>query len=82
MDEEANLDELRAELARLEADETRVSAQRRYLHQKIDFGYATDEDRIREREISDERRELHRQIDVLREQLGLEPAVSRSPATT
>ena len=63
--------ELRQELARLEAEEAFVSAQRRNLHQKIDFGYATDETRAREREISDHRRELHRKIDSLRELLGV-----------
>jgi hypothetical protein len=63
--------ELRRELARLEAEEELVSAQRRNLHQKIDFGYATDEARAREREISDQRRELHRKIDSLRELLGV-----------
>ena len=66
----ANLDELRAELTRLEEEEQRVSAQRRHLHQQIDFGYATDEARAREREVSDHRRELHRRIDELRERLG------------
>jgi hypothetical protein len=67
-----NDDELRRELARLEAEEEQVSAQRRYLHQQIDFGYATNEARIREREISDHRRELHRRIDELRALLGVE----------
>lgn len=47
-----------------------MSAQRRHLHQQIDFGYATDEARAREREVSDHRRELHRRIDELRERLG------------
>jgi len=71
--DEASLDDVRAELARLEEAETRVSAQRRHLHQQIDFGYASDETRAREREISDERRELHRRIDELRELLGMGP---------
>lgn len=70
------LDALREELARLEAEEALVSAQRRHLHQKIDFGYATDEARAMEREISDRRRELHRRIDELRELLGI-PASER-----
>ena len=64
-------DELRAELTRLEAEEAIVSAQRRHLHQKLDFGYATDEAREWEHEISARRRELHRRIDELRELLGL-----------
>jgi hypothetical protein len=70
--EEERPDELREELARLEAEEVRVSALRRHLHRQIDFGSATDETRIRERRVSDERRELHRRIDELRELLGLE----------
>jgi hypothetical protein len=69
----AALDALRAELTRLEAEEALVSAQRRHLHQKLDFGYATDEARAREREVSDRRQELHRHIDELRELLGLSP---------
>jgi chromosome segregation ATPase len=68
-----NIDELREELARLEAEEARVSAQRRHLHHQIDFGYASDEARAREREISDQRHELHRRIDELRVRLGLRP---------
>ena len=71
--DEATPDDLRGGLARLEAEEARVSAQRRHLHQQIDFGYASDETRAHEREISDERRELHRRIDELRELLGMAP---------
>jgi len=67
---EANFEEVRAVLAELEAAETRLSAQRRALHQQIDFGYASEATRQREREISDERRELHRRIDALRALLG------------
>jgi hypothetical protein len=62
-----------------------VSAERRRLHQQIDFGYATETTRAREREVSDERHELHRRIDELRGLLGLGPAqtgvnVSVAPA--
>ena len=71
--EPENLDELRKELTRLEAEEAQVSAQRRHLHHQIDFGYASDETRAREREISDRRRDLHVRIDELRELLGLHP---------
>ena len=53
---EANLDELREDLAALEAEEVRVSAERRHLHRKIDFGFATETTRTREREVSDRRR--------------------------
>jgi hypothetical protein len=74
--DDAELQSLRQELARLEAEEALVSAQRRHLHQKIDFGYATDEARAREREVSDQRRELHHRIDELRELLGLERPVA------
>ena len=63
-------EDLREELVRLEAEEKQLSAQRRFLHQQIDFGYASDQTRAREREVSDERRRLHRQIDALRAILG------------
>jgi hypothetical protein len=73
--EESNADALRAELARLEAEEKLLSAERKSLHNKIDFGYGTEATRAREREVSDERHELHRRIDALREQLASpEPA--------
>jgi uncharacterized protein YlxW (UPF0749 family) len=68
--EETSPDGLRAELARLEAEEQRLSAERKSLHNKIDFGYGTEATREREREVSDERHELHRRIDSLRKQLG------------
>ena len=70
---EADPGPVREELTRLEAEEALLSAQRRHLHQKIDFGYATDESRAREREISDQRQTLHRRIDELRELLGTQP---------
>jgi hypothetical protein len=76
---EIDLQSLREELARLEAEEALVSAQRRHLHQRIDFGYATDEARAREREVSDRRQELHRLIDELRRRLGLERPAGGSP---
>ena len=75
-----NIDELRAELARLEAEEAQVSAQRRHLHHQIDFGYASDETRVREREISDRRHDLHRRIDALRDRLGLRPGPPETPS--
>jgi hypothetical protein len=68
--DEASRDELRRELEALEAREALVSAQRRRLHEQLDFGYASETTRAREREISDERHELHRRIDALRELLG------------
>lgn len=66
-----SLDEARAELAALEAEEAQVSAERRRLHQQIDHGFASEAARRREREVSDHRRELHRRIDTLRDLLGL-----------
>jgi hypothetical protein len=68
--EEATIDELRTELAKLEAAEARLSAERGRLHNKIDFGFETTGSREREREVSDERRELHERIDALKKQLG------------
>jgi hypothetical protein len=80
--EEAGLDGLRAELALLEAQEELFSAKRRNLHNRIDFGYATEDSRAREREISAELQRLHRRIDELRELLarrrrGSSPLASR-----
>jgi hypothetical protein len=68
---EAGPNELREELAALEVEEALVSADRRYLHHQIDFGYASETTRIREREVSTHRRDLHRRIDALRERLGM-----------
>jgi 50S ribosomal subunit-associated GTPase HflX len=67
--EESNLDELRSELASLEADEARLSAMRGHLQHQIDFGFETGSTREREREVSDERRDLHRRIDEVKERL-------------
>jgi chromosome segregation ATPase len=66
---EVSLDDLRGELAHLEAEEARLSAVRRHLQRQIDFGFETATARDREREVSDERRELHRRIDALKELL-------------
>jgi hypothetical protein len=67
---EGSLDGLRAELALLEAQEEFFSARRRHLHNQIDFGYATEDSRTREQEVSAERQRLHRRIDELRELLS------------
>jgi hypothetical protein len=69
--DDAGLDDLRADLAVLEDEEKRISAERRYLHRQIDFGFMTETKRARERQVSGDRRELHRRIDGLRERLGL-----------
>jgi hypothetical protein len=68
---ETNIDELRKELTGLEAEEARLSAARDRLHSQIDFGFATETSRAREREVSDERRDVHRRIDELRDRLGI-----------
>jgi hypothetical protein len=68
--EETGLDGLRAELALLEAQEELFSAKRRHLHNQIDFGYATEDSRAREQELSAERQRVHRRIDELRELLS------------
>ena len=65
--ENASIDDLRGELAVLEARAVRLSAQRSHLHHQIDFGFETSTSREREREVSDERNELHERIDELRE---------------
>jgi hypothetical protein len=70
-----SLDDLREELARLETREAMVSAQRRLLHDKIDFGYAAEGTRSREREVSDERRKLHHRINELRELIRMRESV-------
>jgi regulator of replication initiation timing len=66
---ETSLDELRKELARLETEESRLSAERHRVQDRIDLGFATDHTRARERELSDGRRQLHQRIDELRELL-------------
>ena len=74
--DESSLEDLRKELASLEAAETTLSAERRHLHNQIDYGYATDATRAREREVSAERRQLHQRIDALRELLGTQDALA------
>jgi uncharacterized protein involved in exopolysaccharide biosynthesis len=78
--EEENLGDLSAELAALEEEEARVSAERRNLHSQIDFGYASETTRAREREVSDRRRELHARIDAIRASLGLRVGPKRASA--
>jgi hypothetical protein len=75
------LDDLRTELAALEAAETRISAERRRLHERIDLGFSTAETLAREREVSDERRQLHRRIDLLRELLQAQDRIAASAET-
>jgi 50S ribosomal subunit-associated GTPase HflX len=66
---EPTLDDLHGELARLEAEEARLSATRKRLQDQIDFGFESGMTRDREREVSDERQEVHRRIDDLRQRL-------------
>lgn len=65
--ETMSIDELRAELAELEARAAQLSQVRSHLHRQIDFGFETSTSRERERQVSDERRELHEQINSIRE---------------
>jgi hypothetical protein len=64
-----SLNDLRGELAALEARAARLSQMRDHLHHQIDFGFETSTTRDREREVSDERNELHEQINSIRELL-------------
>ena len=66
---EATIDDLRRELADLESEEARLSAVRRHLQHQIDFGFESATTRDREREVSDERQEIHHRIDSVRELL-------------
>lgn len=66
---ETSVDELHVELAKLEAAGARLSAERNRLQDQIDFGFGTETTREREREVSDERQQVHQRIDALREQL-------------
>lgn len=71
--DETDLQAFHDELTALEAIEARLSAERRRLHQQIDFGYSESESlRLREREVSDRRQALHRRIDSLQTLLGIE----------
>jgi hypothetical protein len=73
--ENASIEDLRGELAVLEAKAARLSAMRSHLHQQIDFGFESSTSREREREISDERNELHERIDSLKELLRTRESV-------
>ena len=64
--DQRTIDELREELSALEAKAARLSQMRSHLHHQIDFGFETSTTREREREVSDERIEIHQQIDSLK----------------
>jgi septal ring factor EnvC (AmiA/AmiB activator) len=61
-----SIDDLRGELAALEAKAAQLSQMRNHLQHQIDFGFETASTREREREVSDERKELRERIDSLR----------------
>jgi hypothetical protein len=67
--EHPSIDDLRGELAVLEARAARLSQMRSHLHHQIDFGFESSTTREREREVSDERNEIHEQINALKERL-------------
>ena len=67
--ESPSIDDLRGELAVLEAKAARLSRKRDHLQHQIDFGFETASTREREREVSDERKELFQRLDSLREAL-------------
>jgi septal ring factor EnvC (AmiA/AmiB activator) len=67
--DDPSIDDLRGELAALEAKATQLSQMRNHLQHQIDFGFETSSTREREREVSQERNELHQRIDSLRETL-------------
>jgi hypothetical protein len=58
--------DLRDEIAALEVRAAQLSQMRNHLQHQIDFGFETSSTREREREISDERRAVHRRIDLLK----------------
>ena len=67
--ESISIDDLRGELAVLEAKAVTLSQMRGHLQRQIDFGFETSTTREREREVSDERNELHERIDSIKEAL-------------
>ena len=64
-----SIEDLRGELDVLEAKAAQLSQKRSHLHHQIDFGFETSTTRDREREVSNERQELHEQIDSIRKLL-------------
>ena len=67
--DQRSIEELRKEVAELEEQAARLSTMRAHLHHQIDFGFETATTRAREREVSDERNELHERIHTLRKLL-------------
>jgi regulator of replication initiation timing len=65
-----DLGSLLAELERLIREERELSAVRRRLHERIDIGFPNEVTAARERQISDQRLALHREIDAMRAELA------------
>jgi len=76
--ESISIDDLRGELAVLEAKAVTLSQIRSHLQRQIDFGFETSTTREREREVSDERKELHERIDTIKEALRERESASTS----
>jgi septal ring factor EnvC (AmiA/AmiB activator) len=64
-----SVDQLVAEIGQLEHEEAALSRIRKKLHDQIDRGFGNDRKLRQEREISDQRRAIHRRIALLRAQL-------------
>jgi septal ring factor EnvC (AmiA/AmiB activator) len=73
--EDPNIDDLRRELSALEAKAAQLSQTRSHLQRQIDFGFETSSSREREREVSDERNELHQRIDSLKATLSAQEKI-------
>lgn len=67
--DDVNVNGLRSELALLRAQEERLSSERGRLHDQIDLGFDKDTTRERERDVSDQRRQLHARIRTVEGQL-------------
>ena len=67
--ESPSIDDLRGELAALEARAAQLSLMRNHLQHQIDFGFETSSTREREREVSDERNQVHQRLTSLNETL-------------
>ena len=76
--ESISIDDLRGELAVLEAKAVTLSQMRSHLQRQIDFGFETSTTREREREVSDERKDLHERIDTIKEALRERESASTS----
>ena len=76
--ESISIDDLRGELAVLEAKAVTLSQMRSHLQRQIDFGFESSTTREREREVSDERNQLHERIDSIKEALRERESASTS----